>query len=341
MDWSDERYVRLYTRDTVTWKLIKWQGRHVLTELFRKVDRAGVLDFGDEGIEEAISALIDTPLEVVSIGLEKILERGVAVIQGSSLVLPNFLEAQEAAQSDKHRQRESRAKRRDLARHGVTKRDSPSNDFTDAGVTFCDSDEEGAEASSVTKPVPGVTKPVTGVTKPVETVTLSLAMPSRTVPSASQTKTQTRASARAGAGAEAIPDIERDGAGFPVQPRRKTSLLNAPVTADEYEPMPEHEGYALGLGLTRSEYQVALDELVEKTKRRGGRAVPLSRMDSWLCGFIEAAAQSKTRVRPSSKLSVVAPVVPWVQPTTNTFDRTGPVYRALFLDDDDDEGKEA
>lgn len=334
MDWSDERYVRLYTRDTVTWKLIKWQGRHVLTELFRKVDRAGVLDFGDEGIEEAISALIDTPLEVVSIGLEKILEREVAVLQGNSLVLPNFLEAQEATQSDKHRQRESRAKRRDLARHGVTKRDSQSNDYADAGVTFRDSDEGGAEAAVVTKPVTRVTKPVGSVTKPIETVTPSLAMPSRTVPSASQNKKQTRAGARAGAESDSVDGTDP----LPSPPRRRGDILNAPVSAEDYEPLPEHETYATARGLSLSEFDATVVDLRQKG---WGPASP-SRWDSRLNSFIDAAVTSKTRVRATQpKLSVVAPVAPWVQPVTNNFDRTGPVYRALFLDDDDDEGKEA
>ena len=43
MDWANERYVRLYTRDTVTWKMWPWEARAIFPLLMRKVDRAGVL----------------------------------------------------------------------------------------------------------------------------------------------------------------------------------------------------------------------------------------------------------------------------------------------------------
>lgn len=43
MNWSDERYVKLYERDTLTWP---WQAKCVFALLLRKVDRSGVLDTG-------------------------------------------------------------------------------------------------------------------------------------------------------------------------------------------------------------------------------------------------------------------------------------------------------
>ena len=119
MNWEDEHFVKLYTRDTTTWKLIGWQARTVLMHILRKVDRAGVLDLGGVSGEEAICAVADLPEEVVKPGLEKLLAKKVVTICDNALLIPNFVEAQEAKQSDKSRQRNSRAKRR----AGVTPRD--------------------------------------------------------------------------------------------------------------------------------------------------------------------------------------------------------------------------
>lgn len=118
MRWADERYVRLYTRDTVGWKMLPWQGRALLPLILRKVDRAGILELGEDGVE-GLSALLDMPMDVVQPGLEALLKRGVLTQSGVRLVVPNFLEAQEATSSGAQRQREHRAKARDLARAGL------------------------------------------------------------------------------------------------------------------------------------------------------------------------------------------------------------------------------
>ena len=65
MRWEDERYVRLYTRDTATWKLLPWQAKCLLPLLLRKMDRAGTAEVG-EPAGEGIAALTDMPLELVA-----------------------------------------------------------------------------------------------------------------------------------------------------------------------------------------------------------------------------------------------------------------------------------
>jgi len=112
MNWEDERYVRLYTRDTITWKLLGWEGRFVMMSLLRKVDRAGCLDL--EAGTEGLAALLEMPEEIVQVGLAACAKRGTVQLRGHMLVLPRFIEAQEAKQSDRQRQRECREKRRDL-----------------------------------------------------------------------------------------------------------------------------------------------------------------------------------------------------------------------------------
>jgi uncharacterized phage protein (TIGR02220 family) len=117
MDWANERYVRVYTRDTVSWKLCDWRAHTVLLHLFRKVDRAGVLEVGGDGVI-GLAAVLELPVEVVEPGIEQLTRsigrRPTVLFTGSAYVIPNFIEAQEARQSDPQRAKESRARRRDL-----------------------------------------------------------------------------------------------------------------------------------------------------------------------------------------------------------------------------------
>ncbi len=116
MDWSNERYVRVYTRDTVTWQLLSWQAQGLLLCLLRKVDRAGVLDIGAHAPERAVAAVTGWPLEVVEAALPELLKAGPVEVSNGALVYPNYIAANEAKQSDAQRSRESRARRRDRAR---------------------------------------------------------------------------------------------------------------------------------------------------------------------------------------------------------------------------------
>lgn len=126
MDWSDERWVRVYTRDTASWKLLGWQARTVLLHMFRKVDRAGVIDDGGEG-SDGLAAALDLPTDVTCHGLSQLVTRGIVVSRGDQHVIPNFLAAQTAVTSDAERQRKSRETRR----ANVTRRDVESQDVTE------------------------------------------------------------------------------------------------------------------------------------------------------------------------------------------------------------------
>lgn len=124
MDWSNEQYVRLYVRNTTTWRRLGFEGRTMLMHLLRVLDRSGVLDIEDMDPAEAAALHTEAPTEFARIGVNRLLELGTFIHDGSRLVMPNFLEAQETAKSDKQRQRESRQKR------AVTKRDDPSRNVT-------------------------------------------------------------------------------------------------------------------------------------------------------------------------------------------------------------------
>lgn len=127
LDWANERYVRVYTRDTTTWKLCDWRARTVLLHLFRKVDRSGVLDVGEDGVA-GLAAVLELPLEeIVEPGIAQLVKRGTVERTADAYIIPNFLDAQETSSSDAQRQRAAREKRRAAKRfrdEDVTKRDT-------------------------------------------------------------------------------------------------------------------------------------------------------------------------------------------------------------------------
>jgi hypothetical protein len=112
MDWSNESYVRVYTRDTTTWRRLGWDGQNVLMHVIRKADRSGVLDCEDIEPWEVVMLHCGAPEEAAKRGVEACLRLGVIVHTGRALVLPNFEAAQTATKSDKLRAKESRESRR-------------------------------------------------------------------------------------------------------------------------------------------------------------------------------------------------------------------------------------
>ena len=145
MDFANERYVRIYTRDTITWKRLGWVGQNVLMQLTRRLDRAGVLDLADGMAPwEAVAALCNAPEEAAVAGMERCLELGVVVHVGSRLVVPKFVEAQEAKASNAQRQR--RHRERQAAQHRVT-------------IGNESSDENNARNGPVTTVTPSLAEP--------------------------------------------------------------------------------------------------------------------------------------------------------------------------------------
>lgn len=112
MNFEDERYVRVYTRDTVKFISMTWQARAVLWEMIRKADRSGVIDVDGTGAS-GLAALLRIPADVVAPAVEELLANGSVVTGVGSYTLPNYVRAQECRQTDRRRQEESRAKRRE------------------------------------------------------------------------------------------------------------------------------------------------------------------------------------------------------------------------------------
>jgi hypothetical protein len=122
MDWSNERYVRLYVRDTTSWRRLGWDGQCMLMHLLRRADRSGALEI--DGLEPWEAAMLQTgaPEDVARRGVEAMLRVGVVEVRGALLVFPNYLAAQECTKSDALRAREYRERR--AAGNFVTNRDA-------------------------------------------------------------------------------------------------------------------------------------------------------------------------------------------------------------------------
>lgn len=163
MRWEDERYVRVYTRDSADWLAMGWEAQALLVLALRKADRAGLVHTGKSGLR-GLAALVGMPLEVVARAVEVLLADGCMRQVDCAYLFPNFIEAQESKQTDAQRKRESRARSRDAA------------------LAFGHKD-----AALVTEGLDRVTPPVTRppdlVTDVPDNVTPCLAVPSRAVPS--------------------------------------------------------------------------------------------------------------------------------------------------------------
>lgn len=114
MRFAEERYVKVYTRDTTEWIALTWEARALFYELLRKVDRAGILLTGRTGLR-GLAALLRLPHEVVERAMPELLEDTCVVAVEGGFLVRNFIDAQETPQADKVRKAEERARARDKA----------------------------------------------------------------------------------------------------------------------------------------------------------------------------------------------------------------------------------
>lgn len=151
MDWSNEDYVRLYTRETDDDLVLSWQARAVWHEMLKRFDRSGLIAMrrGRMGL----AALLRLPIEIVDGAIPELLTDGRIRELDIGYFAPNFMEAQEATKSDKQRQKESRERRHARSMGGdsqVTKRDSyvTNRDHNPSSVTERDADVTNRDRSS-------------------------------------------------------------------------------------------------------------------------------------------------------------------------------------------------
>lgn len=142
MDWTDEDWIKVYTRDTAEWLCLPYRSRVLFLELLRKTDHAGVMQVGRRGVE-AVAVALHAPQDEIEAALPALLEDGCVVMADGRLVIPNKVPAQSARTSDRLRKQMQRERTRDEALAGgssspvgevaddpVTARHTPSQDVT-------------------------------------------------------------------------------------------------------------------------------------------------------------------------------------------------------------------
>lgn len=103
-DWSDEPFVKFYTRPNPDWIAMPWQAKAVLALALKgKFDRAGYLDLGRRGVD-GIGAIVGLPDDVALVGVKYLIEvdkcwRLVPRDDRMWIFWPNYYPAQMAAAS--------------------------------------------------------------------------------------------------------------------------------------------------------------------------------------------------------------------------------------------------
>ncbi len=133
MDWSNEPYVKVYTRETDDDRALSWEARAVWDRLLLKLDRSGLFETkrGPRGVAAAVLIPADIVLRV----LPELLTDGRIREVPAGYFAPNFIPAQESSKSDKLRQKDARDRRRSRnLGHQVTNSDGAVTK-RDSGVT--------------------------------------------------------------------------------------------------------------------------------------------------------------------------------------------------------------
>lgn len=123
MDFANERYVRVFTRDTMRWLMLSMEAQGLYCLMIRKADRSGVIEFGGAG-KRAVAVVVGHPTRASDVEsmLDELAASGLIRLADDSLCFVDFIDSQEAVQSDRQRQKESRERRgvRSQASRNVT-----------------------------------------------------------------------------------------------------------------------------------------------------------------------------------------------------------------------------
>lgn len=117
MDYENEKFIKVYLRDTADWASMSWQARGLSLEISRKLDAGGEISLGSKGLA-AIATLLRAPWSEIAPFIAELVEnRRLVVVDGSRLIEPGFLERQTArvgAAARKRSQRDRAAMSRDV-----------------------------------------------------------------------------------------------------------------------------------------------------------------------------------------------------------------------------------
>lgn len=109
MNYADEDYVRYYTRDTVTWLALEFEGQAVMVLMLHgRFNRSGIFDCGGHDPSHAVTLATRCPPDIAAKGLKRLLATGTWILRNGNIIWPNFILAQTCKRSDRSRKQESR-----------------------------------------------------------------------------------------------------------------------------------------------------------------------------------------------------------------------------------------
>lgn len=131
MNWSEEKYRKIYIRKTATRLIWPWQARAALGEFLCVADEVGLLDVGTKDPIGTLAVLAMLPKEVVQPAVDAMLDTGFLERVPRGFLITKFVEAQEATKTPAAKKRDQRdrdrAKSRETTEPPVTgsHRESP------------------------------------------------------------------------------------------------------------------------------------------------------------------------------------------------------------------------
>ena len=111
MDWANERWVKWYTRQTPSWRMLPWQSRALFGLLLKDCDGAGQIGLGRSGIA-GLAEAVGLPVEVVRAGVAGLEADGSVTLGNAVLTIEKFVEAQDAIATNAARQRRFKERRK-------------------------------------------------------------------------------------------------------------------------------------------------------------------------------------------------------------------------------------
>jgi len=109
VDWENERWIKVYTREQGSDMILSWDARALWLEIMKRLCRAGQLDMGGGGVK-ALAIMVRHDADAVAKALTELVKDGRVVINGDVLFVPNFHEAQDSRTANAERQRRRREK---------------------------------------------------------------------------------------------------------------------------------------------------------------------------------------------------------------------------------------
>lgn len=122
LDFSRERYVRIYLRDSADWLALSWDGQALLMQLLRKADRRGRLPLGRHGKKGVAILLQQVAIweSRISPALDELLADGCLQLDGETLFFRNFVAAQESVAHPTLRMADYRDRKREALKVDVS-----------------------------------------------------------------------------------------------------------------------------------------------------------------------------------------------------------------------------